>query len=504
MYCRHALSCGRIVWLAAGLVWTLVASVPAVSAQALPKPKPPSTASKSVKPKRQPLPAPPPPTPVKVKTWQEIDKEVAARFAPSFYQGMAGTGRFDDITNFDFDGDWIGDNNWEHAADKKYPLRGHIYYSLTETTTHYFIHYAVFHPRDWKGGEKTGRLLSSTIREGTTLGHQIQPRGLADDIVLAHENDLEGCVVVAAKHGPALEDARIVLVETVAHNHYLRYAPPPVPVGLKPLRVDGDHPLLYVEPKGHGIQAYADQATDPNAAAVEPSEKAPSPDDKSVVDTSTSQIDGNGSATTDTKAEGNKSDKKKKGLFGKVKDAVTLKPLRDDDDEELPRSIRVYRFTGTPDNPDTVNGAIGYDLIPIFDTLWKYAGTGRNETFGEANDYGDRAINVLTSLKGVVVRTVSLGLLGSALRGSAGAPNKARPPWGWFDMTDRDRPLGEWFLDPAGTISRHLSSPTEWELTYLHHPYFGVYRDGGTNAPAASPATKAASAQANTRPTTHP
>ena len=269
MYCRHALGRGRIAWLAAGLVWTLVTSGPTVAAQAPPKPKPPSTASKSVKPKRQPLPAPAPPTPVKVKTWQEIDKEVAARFAPSFYQGMAGTGRFDDITNFDFDGDWIGDNNWEHAGDKKY-------------------------------------------------------------------------------------------------------------------------------------------------------------------------------------------------------------------------------------------GAIGYDLIPIFDTLWKYPGTGRNETFGEANDYGDRAINVLTSLKEVVVRTVSLGLLGSALRGSAGAPNKARPPWGWFDMTDRDRPLGEWFLDPAGTISRHLSAPTEWELTYLHHPYFGVYRDGGTNAPAASPTTKAASTQTTRRSATHP
>ena len=41
------------------------------------------------------------------------DREVAARFAPVFYQALGDKPRSDYITNFDFDGDWRGDNNWD-------------------------------------------------------------------------------------------------------------------------------------------------------------------------------------------------------------------------------------------------------------------------------------------------------------------------------------------------------------------------------------------------------
>src|SRR5258708_7175038 len=95
---------------------------------------------------------------------------VAARFAPIFYQALGDKPRSDYITNFDFDGDWRGDNNWEHTDDKSFPLRAYIYYAVSETQTHFFIHYVVFHPRDYKGGERKGLILSEIIREETKRG----------------------------------------------------------------------------------------------------------------------------------------------------------------------------------------------------------------------------------------------------------------------------------------------------------------------------------------------
>ena len=55
-------------------------------------------------------------------------------------------------------------------------------------------------------------------------------------------------------------------------------------------------------------------------------------------------------------------------------------------------------------------------------------------------------------------------------------PNMARPPWGWFDSSEKDRPLGEWFFDPAGTIKRHFALPSSFSVTYVHQPARGLFR----------------------------
>lgn len=52
----------------------------------------------------------------------------------------------------------------------------------------------------------------------------------------------------------------------------------------------------------------------------------------------------------------------------------------------------------------------------------------------------------------------------------------ARPPWGWFDSSEKDRPLGEWFFDPAGTIKRHFALPSSFSVTYVHQPARGLFR----------------------------
>ncbi len=185
------------------------------------------------------------------------ERDIAARFAPVFHQALGDTPRSDYITNFDFDGDWRGDNNWANADNKRFPLRANIYYSVSETTTHYFIHYAVFHPRDYKGGTDTGRLLSELLLKSSKIVGKRDPTGLLDEATAAHENDLEGALVVVAKNGEGIENARVQFVETLQHNAFRRYAVgEKLLPGTTQIRSEGDSVLLYVEPKGHGIEAY--------------------------------------------------------------------------------------------------------------------------------------------------------------------------------------------------------------------------------------------------------
>jgi Zn-dependent protease with chaperone function len=188
---------------------------------------------------------------------REREREIASIFAPIFYQGLGEHPRYDYITNFDFDRDWRGDNNWNNAANPKFPLKAYVYYAVRETPAHYFIHYAAFHPRDYKGGKRMGRFLSKAIRKGVTLGGRYDPTGRADEAVLAHENDLEGCLVVAEKNGDDLRRARVVFVETLAHNKFYKYVPEGAPrEGFETIILQGQRPKLFVEPKGHGIEAY--------------------------------------------------------------------------------------------------------------------------------------------------------------------------------------------------------------------------------------------------------
>ena len=98
----------------------------------------------------------------------DVDYQIAARFAPVFHQALGSSPRFDYITRFDFDGDWRGDNNWANAADTQYPLTATVYFNVSESPTHYFIHYAAFHPRDYKGGHQAlGMCAASCSRKSS-------------------------------------------------------------------------------------------------------------------------------------------------------------------------------------------------------------------------------------------------------------------------------------------------------------------------------------------------
>lgn len=340
------------------------------------------------------------------------DREIAAHFAPVFYQGLGDKKRHDYITNFDFDNDWRGDNNWNNSADERFPLRAFVYYAVSETPTHILVHYAVFHPRDYKGGAGArGTILSEIIREGVRRGGRYDPTGLSSEAVLAHENDMEGCLVVAAKAGADFKGSRVMFVETLAHDRFLKYTTEPAHAdgsrrAFDFVRLEAGHAELYVEPKGHGIVAYVGGER---------------------------QSPANG----------------------------TL----------------VYKFTGRADDPDkSPLNATGYDLLPLYTTIWPRARGGVNQTFGAAYKYGARAFGVAQTQSRAVKRSVNLGTLGSAFRGSMGAPNIARPPWGWFDRNEREQAHGEWFFDPAATIKRHFKLGGDFSVAYTHAPFLSIFR----------------------------
>jgi hypothetical protein len=342
---------------------------------------------------------------------EERDREIAAIFAPIFYQGLGESPRYDYITNFDFDGDWKGDNNWQNAADSSLPLRAFVYYSVAETSTHFLVHYAVFHPRDYKGGASVGALLSRVIRAGVSRGRRFDPTGRADEAVLAHENDLEGCLVVAEKNGDDPVNATTLFVETLSHNRFLRYARSVAPdSAYSVVPLIGRRPVLFIEPKGHGIEAY--RGADPVQAS------------------------------------------------------------------SAANGILVYTFTGHADDPDVVaKGPVGYDLVPIYRDLWPKSRGGANQTYGEWFDFGIFRIAAADPNADLEIRT-RIGRRGAAFNGPVGGAHMARPPWGWFDSSEPNRPLGEWFFDPAGVVKRHFLLEQGFSLAYLHNPPMGLIRGG--------------------------
>lgn len=164
--------------------------------------------------------------------------ELAAHWAPVWYQDTdSSNAKGDYIVAYDFDGDTRSDNNWENLTKTGVKLSAVIYYAVIETQTHWFIHYADFHPQDWD--------------------EDCQPIPLGPD--RCHENDMEGATVIVRKDGTLY--GKFALLYTEAHNtlHIFRNDPQVTAFNSKTLESvgvtfeNGSHPELYVESKGHGV-----------------------------------------------------------------------------------------------------------------------------------------------------------------------------------------------------------------------------------------------------------
>ena len=165
--------------------------------------------------------------------------ELAEHWAPVFYHDTDDKDyEADYITAFDFDGDFISDNNWENLHKPGSSLGAVIYYSVISTSTHHFILYADFHPRDWS------KNCNIPFFGG------------------CHENDMEGAMVVVRRSDDK-PMGTFELLYTEAHNtlHIFRNDKNitkkwnPAVESTKVTFEDGSHPELYVESKGHGVCA---------------------------------------------------------------------------------------------------------------------------------------------------------------------------------------------------------------------------------------------------------
>jgi hypothetical protein len=167
--------------------------------------------------------------------------ELALRWAPIHYQDVDQTGSHalggaaDYITRYDFDGDLNGRNNWDRAGNAAYPLSAHAYYSVVETSTHWFIVYTFFHPRDW-----TDSFFDTE-----------------------HENDSEGVLLTVHRDGS--QHGALKSAITVAHTDFFSYVAPGSSWSSGNESVDGTlqmasiggalHPVTAQEAKGHGLKA---------------------------------------------------------------------------------------------------------------------------------------------------------------------------------------------------------------------------------------------------------
>ncbi|WNG15208.1 hypothetical protein [Cystobacter fuscus] len=165
---------------------------------------------------------------------------LAKRWAPIHYQDVDVTGshgingKADYITRVDFDGDWSGTNNWDNAASRALPA--YAYQSVVETSSHWYIVYTFFHPRDW----------FDSIFDSE------------------HENDGEGVLLIVERNGT--EYGSLVGAVTVAHKDFFSYTPDGSPLTSGAESIDGklstadfegvQHPITAQEAKGHGLKAW--------------------------------------------------------------------------------------------------------------------------------------------------------------------------------------------------------------------------------------------------------
>jgi len=193
-------------------------------------------------------------------------KSLAAYYSPVLFQhtyiedkpdkhGLSGTADY--ITKVNFDGNWDTRDNWPNAVVAEW-LKAYVYYQVQETDTHWFVYYAIYHPRDWTN--------------------------LPDYNLAEHENDMEAILVMVAK--PSDENGygqygEVQILESMAHNLWFNY---PIDENIETnegydddtgkgvndypgvtfwsLDGTGKHPVAYIQSKGHGV--FLDEYQDPS------------------------------------------------------------------------------------------------------------------------------------------------------------------------------------------------------------------------------------------------
>ncbi|TEU13902.1 MAG: hypothetical protein E3J21_17500 [Anaerolineales bacterium] len=191
---------------------------------------------------------------------QDKYHQLAIKYAPIFAQKVSREWRVaDQIAPVDFAGpitDVAKNPEKLHGLDDKAVIPAKVYYSVCETTTHYFLIYAVYHVLDWWKRYEAKDLYNSV-------------RDMLDE----HIHDMEGALLVVTKDPKARVDGLV----TISHLNFYLYTEPRIPTNVGEARrafreslrivkfnetVDGNIWLdqatkrvkLYIQSRGHGIR----------------------------------------------------------------------------------------------------------------------------------------------------------------------------------------------------------------------------------------------------------
>lgn len=337
-------------------------------------------------------------------------EKIAAYWAPVICQDMDATNyRAEYLTKFDYDNDFIGDNNWNNL--NRYALPGYVYNWVSETSTHYFIGYAFFHPRDW---------TSSVIKKPWD----------------EHENDMEGLLLTIKKQASY---GQFISMITVAHSDFWSYTDKDDPSGPSRLVTDGNetidgdvdfvsddfglHPVVYLQSEGHGVFGVKNGQKGLGNAITD----FPPIFDRNQV-TNWQGVNWNGirlptrsGSPTTFERTGNWND----GIIYHYENTV-----------DVPAPAGVTRKDALFSDWQVV----GYNLLPI-NGLWERRND--NVTFAK---YGFFA-------------------------GNDGKDNAANAPWGWDDKDDGPVSAPIFFIDPAYLVSYYFGGLTPFSRTYVRKSY---------------------------------
>lgn len=186
---------------------------------------------------------------IDVRSSALTNQDIAFHWAPIHYQSVdvsTGThgreGLGDYITRVDYDGEFIGDNNWDSLDNFliNSPPPAHAYYHVAETSTHWILSYIFYHPRDWDNGLDESE----------------------------HENDMEGAVEFVRKDGSTYGAFEGMV--TVYHTTWRLYRNPSAtylttghagPNTINVLRLETamgesyQRPVTMQQAEGHGLVA---------------------------------------------------------------------------------------------------------------------------------------------------------------------------------------------------------------------------------------------------------
>jgi hypothetical protein len=156
---------------------------------------------------------------------KDFNYELASYHAPILFHQVGNNPKGDIITRFDYDGDWVANNSWKNLPN--FPTPAFAYYDVKETETHFFIHYGLYHPRDY---------MAFCIPWG------------------CHENDLEGLLLTIQKDSSRFGTLQVL--QTLAHTKIRTYSKISEPRGSPQFASDHPRVTLFVEKQGHGIYAW--------------------------------------------------------------------------------------------------------------------------------------------------------------------------------------------------------------------------------------------------------